>query len=614
MNSKENARSSLDDILSNEALTPHFQAIVDINSGDLIGHEALIRGPINSPFYSPVELFGAAIDFGKLHDLELMCRRLSLLKYAELGLEGKLFLNVSASLLSTPEYTKGLTSQLLDHLNIPKENIVIELSEQHPFDKAGLTQSAVEHYRSMGFTIAIDDYGTGYSGMKLWSQVRPEYIKIDRHFINEIHRDSVKQEFVKAIIKIGKNLSCSIIAEGIETQEELVYLAKLGIGIGQGFLLGMPQANPPKKIDPNIFFSEARKTARQYSTAQIPRLIVDDSNNDASRESADSLLTLSPYVNYDDRVINVNELFHRSENLNSLPVLKDNKPIGIIRRNDVMAILSTPYGHALNIKSTINNLIDRDAIVVESTDSLQMVSRQVTEHGEATRLQDFIIHRRGQYLGMGSVLDLLKRMTEINIQNAHYANPLTQLPGNVPINRLISSYLKHKTEFHVAYFDLNNFKPYNDCYGYANGDEVILYLAKILRQTISDQRDFIGHIGGDDFVAVFRSDRWQQQCESILQDFSNGVRSYYNQADLDSEGIYSANRRSGKSFSPLLALAIGVVHPHPIRCNSHHEVAELAAAAKKEAKKDSSINFMFVSKRRYTSNVENACERINHLI
>lgn len=243
-------RQALEDILVRQQLYPHFQPIMDLNRGTLIGYEALIRGPEDSLLHLPAALFGTAIREGRQLELERLCRQLSLKQFATLPAGSTLFLNVTASLLSSPDHQRGFTVDLLCQLGIPVGNIVIELSEQHPFDQQGLTRAAVDHYRSMGFRIAIDDLGTGYSGLKLWSELQPEFVKIDRHFIDGIDQDPVKREFVRSISQIGRGLGCRVLAEGIEQSAELRTLQALDIELGQGFLLGRPSRAPRAGMNP----------------------------------------------------------------------------------------------------------------------------------------------------------------------------------------------------------------------------------------------------------------------------------------------------------------------------------------------------------------------------
>lgn len=199
---------------------------------------------------------------------------------------------------------------------------------------------------------------------------------------------------------------------------------------------------------------------------------------------------------------------------------------------------------------------------------------------------------------MASVRDLLKRITELKIRNARHSNPLTLLPGNVPINWEIDNLLQSTADFHIAYFDLNHFKPFNDCYGYSRGDQVIRQLSSLLSSHINTEVDFLGHIGGDDFVVLFRSRDWRARCEQVVAAFEQRVQELYKASDLSTGGIWSQDRSGQPTFFPLLSLAIGVVHPDPYKCSSYHEVAELAAEAKKQAKQQSG-SAIFLSSRRH---------------
>jgi len=113
------------------------------------------------------------------------------------------------------------------------------------------------HYRNMGFEIALDDLGAGYSGLRLWSELLPEYVKIDSHFINDINNDPVKFNFVKSIQNIASSLHCHVIAEGIETENEFKAIAELGITHAQGYYFARPAFIPTEKIDSALFITVA---------------------------------------------------------------------------------------------------------------------------------------------------------------------------------------------------------------------------------------------------------------------------------------------------------------------------------------------------------------------
>ncbi len=503
--------------------------------------------------------------------------------YAELRPGSKLFLNISASLLGSDKHQEGFTEELLKELDIPMSDIVIELSEQHPFDNYGLTVAAVEHYRKMGFAIAIDDLGSGYSGLKLWNELRPEYVKIDMHFISSVDRDPVKKEFVRSICNIAQAMHCMVIGEGVERMEELRALQQLGVNIGQGYFLGRPTSAPKAEVDKSFILVD------QLDTSAVK--VMD------SGDTAFSLLRSSPTLDPDDKIGYVSKLFRQNPELTTIPVLVDGKPIGVVLKSELLEMFSTQYGRALYENKPVRKMLSQKVLVVESSTTLSRVSQIVTNQDEFALKQDIIITQDGVYLGMGSVRDLLKRITELKIRNARYANPLTLLPGNVPINREIDMLLRQLIDFRVAYFDLNNFKPYNDCYGYSKGDQVIRLMGELLNRHAQGNNNFVGHIGGDDFVVIFRSADWQECCDRIISEFDDQVRAFYSPQDLQREGIEALDRNGNPTFFPLLGLAIGVVHPDASRCDSHNEVAELATLAKKEAKALPG-SALFISRRR----------------
>ncbi|WP_079226915.1 EAL domain-containing protein [Pseudomonas putida] len=233
--------SALSAILAQRSIHSLFQPIVCVSERRVFGHEALSRGPSNSPLHSPLNLFAIARQAGHLTELEAACRESACRRFSEQGLDGKLFLNISPESLLEPHYPSGLTLKLLEQVGLAPGRVVIELTEQTPTDDFQLLSNALHHYRDMGFSIALDDLGAGYSSLRLWSELRPEYVKIDRHFIDGIHRDPLKREFVGSILQIARASKAQVIAEGIELPEELAVLTEMGVDLVQGYLLGRPQ-------------------------------------------------------------------------------------------------------------------------------------------------------------------------------------------------------------------------------------------------------------------------------------------------------------------------------------------------------------------------------------
>lgn len=558
----------LHSILTEGLITPLFQPIYNLKTGEVFGYEALSRGPEGTELFTPSILFPYAQAQGRLHELELLCRERAISRFAELGLPGQLFLNVSASLLGSPDHQKGMTLSILNELGLNQKNIVIELSEQHPYEQNGLSHKSVEHYRDMGFQVAIDDLGAGYSGLRLWSELRPDIVKLDKHFIEGIDRDEVKGEFVRSIINIAQRLRCSLIAEGIERQQELDLLLELGVEYGQGFYMHHPTANPSTDVNAYLRSQASQKKRFHYERG----------------ETVQTLCRESTFIESTRPLSEVASLFKSNKLITVLPVLDNGKPLGVIRRHALHELFSTPYGRALYENKPAVTIVSQEVLIVESTVSLSSVSTMFTDQEADLLNNEILIVDNGLYVGIGHLKDLLKRITELKIQNATYSNPLTLLPGNVPINREIDRRIQEREDFYVAYFDLNDFKPFNDYYGYAKGDAIIQLVGSIIRSEVNTEQNFIGHVGGDDFVVIFGDPDWCDQCQRILDTFAQEVQPFYEPQALQNGGIWSKTREGEAQFFALLSLAIGVVNPNPHACDSHHFVAELAAQAKKSAK------------------------------
>ena len=562
--------SALSSILTQSGLHSLFQPIICLSERRILGYEALTRGPSNSPLHSPIALFAVARQAGRLSELEIACRQSACRRFNEQQLPGKLFLNVSPESLLEAAHQPGRTLQLLQDLGIPPSQVVIELTEQTPIDDFQLLQTALHHYRAMGFSIALDDLGAGYSSLRLWSELRPDYVKIDRHFIDGIHQDALKREFVGSILQIAKASRAQVIAEGIELPEELAVLTEMGVDLVQGYLLGRPQEHPSR---------DARAMMPKHDSSAVA---LNDEGSDLS-----ALLNDQPAVHRETPTATVLEAFRRQANLNSLAVLDEQgQPCGIVHRHSLSDALLKPFATDLFARKPISRLMNDDFLAVEISQSLQQVSRLITSRARQRIEEDFIITLNGGYLGLGRVIDVLKLITELKIQQARYANPLTLLPGNVPIQQCLTRLLQQARESIICYVDIDSFKPFNDIYGYGRGDEVLLCLAQCLNERIDPTRDFVGHIGGDDFLLVLGPEDWRKRLNQLLDDFQNQCRRFYRPEHLEAGCFVAPNRQGVRQEFALLSLSIGVVHLRPEACAAldASQLAEMASQAKHHAK------------------------------
>lgn len=187
------------------------------------------------------------------------------------------------------------------------------------------------------------------------------------------------------------------------------------------------------------------------------------------------------------------------------------------------------------------------------------------------------------------------RNTLVRIERNRCANPLTGLSGNIEIQSELNYRLANKRKIAVIYCDLDNFKAFNDVYGFAKGDSAIKLTADIIRdavQYVGNRDDFIGHIGGDDFVIITSWDKYENICKMIIEDFDNKILFLYNEEDREKGYITTINRLGQERNFPIMTISLAVVTNERRYFENALEIAEVAAEVKKYVKTLEGSNYM----------------------
>ncbi len=283
------------------------------------------------------------------------------------------------------------------------------------------------------------------------------------------------------------------------------------------------------------------------------------------------------------------ELFSRDEGRLLIPVVDDEgRLLGAVWRDDFLVRMAHQYGHALFARRPVSRFVSGDYIRVRNSEPLDAVSRRLTETGAIHHKQVLLVVDDGdRYRGEVSLIELLRHITQLQVDHARYANPLTGLPGNVPIQRAVDACLEDGGHFALAYVDLDHFKAINDVYGHATGDDVILCCAEILRQCVDPERDFVGHVGGDDFVILFRSEGWRGRCERICRLMEERGRWFYGQEARRLGRLRLRDHDGMQRQVPLVSVSIGVIPVSPRRQpgTTYRGISDRAASAKACAKR-----------------------------
>lgn len=566
--------SELLDIVNNQKLQCVFQPIVDLKRKKVCAFEGLVRGPFKSALYHPLNLFKVAEEQSVLYEIDTFARMSTIKAFAEQAAQDEhlhLFLNISINAVMNPSHQKGLTLNALEAFGISPDRVVIEITELQPVDNFEAFIAAINYYRSIGFKVAIDDLGSGYNGLRIWSEVRPDFVKIDRHFVSDIHLHEDKRYFMETLMTLAKSTNTRVVAEGVETEEELEVLMKLDIDLVQGFLF----KKPDEKISEDL----------RYEWPEHNSLVKSEKG-----ETVSEIAFKHPFVSPSQLVNTVSEMFLEHPEWDYFPVVDDKSVLGMVWRRDLMDLLARKFGQELHSRKTVKSVMDKTPIIVDAKTSLVDLSRLVTESVEFGTRNTFIIEKNKKYLGCGDFRNLLRKITDLKVQSAQYANPLSGLPGNVPIQKKLNNFLKDKRQFMVMYIDVDNFKPFNDSYSFEEGDGVIGLIADILKKVVPEEQiihgeSFVGHVGGDDFVIISAFvDNHVQCAERILQEFENQVVDFYTEEDQRYGGINAVDRKKKRQFYPLMSLSIGILLVNPEYFAHTQKLASYATKAKKGAK------------------------------
>ncbi len=565
-----------------EILDIAFQPILNMHNGKIFAVEALLRNYAEAGFNSIFSVFDEAYEENILYAFDIKLREKAIKKFTTIsGHEDlKLFYNLDNRLLHMPDFSNGNTSKILEAYNVPKDSICFEISERHEISNDCNIEEIISHYRNDDFCIAIDDFGVGYSGYKLLYDSTPNIIKIDRFFLQDIQMYNKKKIMVKSIVNLAIQLGIKVVAEGVETEEEFLICKDIGCHFVQGYLVQKATKNVDKL---------------QYKYLNIIELI--EKNKRKKEESytiQTNILTIEPLTqdNSMDEVINY---FHLNKHIENIPILdKHNVPIGILQEKQLKNYIYSPYGRSIllnkqNNKSKLKSLLTP----CPCTDVNNGISNIIELYSNSPESVGVIVTKKAEYYGFLTSRAIIEIIHDKNILFAREQNPLTKLPGNMMIEEYVNKAVSQSGNYILCYFDLDNFKAFNDVYGFRNGDRVIQLFADIMKKNLENEF-FKAHIGGDDFFCAVKNDNASSQTEkleyifNIIKKFTNDVKEFYSKEDKINGYITSKDRECKQKNFELLTVSASIVL---IEENSKHKslktIHSILSLQKKVAKQES---------------------------
>jgi diguanylate cyclase (GGDEF)-like protein len=564
-------------ILARGALQAHYQPIVLLRTGEVMGHESLIRGPVDSALHLPDALFKAGRSEGLTVALEQACLFEGLRSWAQRAQGRQLFVNLSADAvvkLVDKLSESGVIRAILD-LGVAPTAVVIEVTEhEHVADLPRLIKAAAGlHARGLRF--ALDDFGDGRSSLRLWAELRPEIVKIDKYFIHNLHNEAVKVQTLKGLMRLAETFGTRLVAEGIENGAELQVVRDLGIELGQGYFLGRPVPVPATSV-----LAAAAAVIASAEISVLPEL----TRAAGADFTVERLAVQVPCLAPDQPIDEAAKAFADDAALRAIALVEAGRPVGLLNRQAFVDRYAKPFFKELYGRKPCLLFANTTPLILDRHTGLDALTAVLTSSDQRYLTEGFIVTEGGRYLGLGTGEQLVRVVTEVRIEAARHANPLTFLPGNIPISEHIGRLLASGGEFVACYADLNDFKPFNDHYGYWRGDEMIRLVARTLVSHCDPRRDFIGHVGGDDFVVLFQSNDWLDRCERIVASFNANARSLFDESALAKGGIEAEDRHGVMRFFQCTTLSVGAVPIRPGVFSRPEQVASAAASAKHKAK------------------------------
>lgn len=280
----------------------------------------------------------------------------------------------------------------------------------------------------------------------------------------------------------------------------------------------------------------------------------------------------------------VDKLFTDNPDLRGIVVVHHEKPIAHITRTHFYQKIGTLYGYNLYMGRESKLLAKTSPLIVDYHQPITEISKLAMEREEEALYDDVIVTKEEKFFGVVSIRALLMEFVDIQVQMASFLNPLSKLPGNQLIDQKLTEIL-YIEKYSVLYFDLDHFKTYNDLYGFNKGDKVLLHLTDILKRNITQRGYFLGHIGGDDFMAILPIYKVEAICEEIIKEFDATIPGFYDEIHLKDPN-FKVKARSGKleRFTTMF-LSIAVLTNERKRFDKVEDISNAVAAIKRNCKK-----------------------------
>jgi EAL domain-containing protein (putative c-di-GMP-specific phosphodiesterase class I)/GGDEF domain-containing protein len=557
-------------------VTYAYQPIVNVHTGEAYGFEALLRGHRSMGYSDIPHLFTSMGDIEVAVDAEMLLLEKAIAGFMLFAADAtsRLFFNSNNRVLNAPLDHRPMVRSILERHVLSTARFCLEVSEAEALN-VSRSRQFFSGWKNRPL-IALDDFGTGYAGLRLLAESRPDIIKVDRFFVAGVDGSQQQRLFLEQIVGLAHSIGLSVVAEGVETENEFRVCREAGCDYVQGFFIARPST---EVADHMQLYPIVERVNRRNRRDRV-------TTRDELRAELDTVAPLQQAA----PMITILEAFRDDQARSFFPVVGPRgEPAGIVHEEGLKSLIYSQFGRDLltnrvrphRVTDYLTPCLTFD-ITTEIDRILAAIALRPNDHA-------VLITEHGKYLGLLDTRAIIRTMHERMLTMARDQNPLTKLPGNIMVANYMAEALESSDRPQAfVHFDFDFFKPFNDRFGFRQGDRAITMFADLMRSRLAGPGVFLGHIGGDDFfLGVHGPTTWAaiESLPGFIAQFASDMASFYDD-DARRLGTIDGFDRAGVAQRiPLLSVSCGcaVVLAQSRRVNLD-ELSAMLAHLKTQAK------------------------------
>lgn len=525
------------EMLETQRFTTFFQPIVSIrDTSQIYGYESLLRGlDKQGNLVLPGPIIELAIEIGLLPQLDRIARLSAIAHFSNYKVSSHIFINFAPTALYDPVSCLRSTVEAIDRAGISHEQVIFEVIESDNAQDIDHLNAVLKYYRDAGFLVALDDLGSGYSGLNLLHQLRPDFVKLDMGLIRDVHKDHYKASITEKLLEIAQKLEIKTVAEGIECIEELNWLQQRGANFAQGYLIAKPSpelvtVTPQIGASPTYYQLLEQRVQYQSEYERIVATVTQRIRQSLDLEEILQTTAFEVRQLFDvDRVV----IYRFEPDWSGMVAVESLAPgcmsiLGFHVMDTCFQSTRAAYYQQGNAKAIadIENA-GLSACHVELLRSLQIRANLIVPILQQERLWGLLIaHQcRSTRQWQQSEINLFYQLAcqaAIAIQQSQLYQQLQK--ANQELQRLASldgltqvanrrcfderlqvewqRLAREQAPLSLILCDVDCFKLYNDTYGHLAGDEALTHVAKAISQAVKRSADLVARYGGEEFAVI----------------------------------------------------------------------------------------------------------------